>query len=417
MLRSRITDRVVKALKPPLAGFTLLFDEAEDPRGFGVRITANGVISFLLDYRCNGRQRQKTIGKYPAWSVQAAREEAIELRVRIDKGDDPLTSRDAAIAGEWLMSDLAKTYLKEHAIYKREHSVREDTRMLNRYILPRLKRLKVNAVGQQDIELLRLRLKDTPTQCNRVLALLSKMFTMATLRKLRGDNPCKGVPRFREEKREQWLSEKELQAMHDALDSYGAENATQQNAADAIRLLAFTGSRENEVLKAEWDQFDFERAEWVKPSHNTKQKKRVHFPLNTAALLVLKRMARHKSSNFLFPGTKEDEARTTLKRCWNQVSRRAGLVVPYQATVGKEEITRYRLKYRLPDLRHSFASHLRKRGASLEHIGDALGHCDPRTTQRYAHADLSAERAVVELMPVPRGMRKGLQLVRKRRAS
>ena len=40
---------------------------------------------------------------------------------------------------------------------------------------------------------------------------------------------------------------------------------------------------------------------------------------------------------------------------------------------------------RLHDLRHSFASVLASKGASLPMIGALLGHSNPLTTARYAH--------------------------------
>ena len=71
-MAQKITDKLVRSLKPPAKGYTLLFDSEQ--RGFGVRITKNGVIAFILNYRAGGRERRLTIGNYPDWSVAAARE-------------------------------------------------------------------------------------------------------------------------------------------------------------------------------------------------------------------------------------------------------------------------------------------------------------------------------------------------------
>src|SRR5205814_4256262 len=62
----------------------------------GVRVTANGVKAFVLNYRFDGRQRQDTIGRWPEWSVVAAIKEARQLRQRIDRGEDPLAAKEAA---------------------------------------------------------------------------------------------------------------------------------------------------------------------------------------------------------------------------------------------------------------------------------------------------------------------------------
>ena len=84
------------------------------------------------------------------------------------------------------------------------------------------------------------------------------MFNLGIQWKWATENPARGVPRFQESKRERFLTTEEIQRFREALDSY-----EDQNAANALRLLMLTGSREGEVLKAEWEQFDFLRRVWI----------------------------------------------------------------------------------------------------------------------------------------------------------
>ena len=50
---ARIVEKVIKQLKAPKQGNAITWDD--EIRGFGVRITAAGVVSFVLDYRIFGR--------------------------------------------------------------------------------------------------------------------------------------------------------------------------------------------------------------------------------------------------------------------------------------------------------------------------------------------------------------------------
>ena len=77
----RIVDKSIKKMAAPQQGNRIEWD-AEIP-GFGVRITASGVKSFILDYRIAGRQRRYTIGRYLDLTLAAARIEAGELGARI----------------------------------------------------------------------------------------------------------------------------------------------------------------------------------------------------------------------------------------------------------------------------------------------------------------------------------------------
>jgi integrase len=357
----KLSETFVENLTLPEQGNHIHYD-TQIP-GFGVRITAGGYVSFILNYHVHGRERRFTIGKHPAWTVLAARIRAKKLRVKIDEGIDPLEEREQERT-QPTMNDLCAEYLEQHAlVHKRPHSVRDDKQMITAIITPSMGTLRLSAVSRQAVEQLHASLKPTPYLANRALSLLSKMFSLACKWKWCTDNPAKGIQRFHEEKRERWLQPEELQRFIEALNAY-----KNQNAADALRLLLLTGSRKSEVLTAEWSMFDLQQGLWTKPSSHTKEKKIEHIPLSAQALALLARMKEQSDgTGFLFPGL-NGNARTTLRAAWSQICKAAGLT-----------------KVRVHDLRHSYASYLVSDGVSLHVVGKLLGHTQAQTTQRYAH--------------------------------
>lgn len=272
--------------------------------------------------------------------------------------------------------------------------------MLDRIVLPKLGRHRVSAIVRRDVESLKASLAETPVQANRVLSLLSKMFSKAMEWQMRTDNPASKIKHYPEEKRDLWLSVEQLQALAKALDDY-----KDQNAADALRLLILTGARPHEALAAEWPMFDLQRGVWRKPSHHTKQKKNEHVPLNNAALTLLRGMEESRTGDCLFPGREIDGkisgSRTTVRNPWTQVCRTAGLATVHYV-VGKrgKKLPRWRPNFHTHDLRHTFASHLVSRGQSLYTVGELLGHTQPGTTKRYAHLADGAQRTVANAFPV-----------------
>jgi hypothetical protein len=96
---TNLNEDIVKSLPIPEAGNKVhyfpdaVLQGAKAPRGFGVRVTAGGVRSFVMNYRIGPIERRYTIGQHPDWSVLRAVKEARELRRRIDRGDDPLGDR------------------------------------------------------------------------------------------------------------------------------------------------------------------------------------------------------------------------------------------------------------------------------------------------------------------------------------
>ena len=386
---ARITEKSVKKMPVPEYGSDIEWD-SELP-GFGIRKTATGVTSFVLDYRISGRQRRYTIARHPELTVLAARIQAGELRQNIREGHDPMEDRNQRRL-EPTLADLTEEYLKRHAIpNKRPSSVRDDLRMIKSVICPKIGKLRLSAIRRLDIEALHRSLKETPYQANRILALLSKMFSLALDWTWAGENPTRSVDRYPEGKRECWLTTEQNQSFSKALDSY-----PHQNAANALKILMLTGSRAGEVLKAQWNQFDLERGIWTKPSHNTKQKRVEHLFLSEAVLKLLVSMKPKGGTGPLFPGA-NGGTRVSLRRPWVQACRAVGLVAT-QTIMGKRgPIIRYRPTVRIHDLRHSYASYLVSNGVSLQTVGKLLGHTQTATTMRYAHLQEGTLRDAVNL--------------------
>jgi len=108
----KLTDKIIRGLDPPVSGNRLFYD-SEIP-GFALRVTAHGARSFVLNYYAGGVERRLTLGRYPAWSVAAARNRAKELRREVDNGGDPLTARAPAEPTK-TVGDVLDLFLKRYA--------------------------------------------------------------------------------------------------------------------------------------------------------------------------------------------------------------------------------------------------------------------------------------------------------------
>lgn len=206
------------------------------------------------------------------------------------------------------------------------------------------------------------------------------------------ENPAKGVKKFHEEKRENWLSVDPIRRVREALDQHN-----NQSAANALRLLRLTGSRAGEALNATWEESDLQRGVWTKPSHHTKEKKTEHVPLSAAAVDLLKSIRPVRAAGPLFPGKvvegkTQRRARVALRRPWIQACKAAGLAEAYTIQGKRRKLTRYRPTVRIHDLRHSYASHLVSNGVGLQIVGKLMGHVQASTTMRYAHLQDEALR-------------------------
>jgi integrase len=76
-------------------------------------------------------------------------------------------------------------------------------------------------------------------------------------------------------------------------------------AARALEFTILTAARTNEVIQAEWSEFDLDRKTWVVPAERMKSKREHRVPLSAAAVSVLEAVGGH-SKTYVFPGHKRN---------------------------------------------------------------------------------------------------------------
>lgn len=379
--RRHLTDTIIKRLPLPKAGSRVTWDSTVV--GFGVCVTAAGAKSFVFNYRVRGtgRQRRYTIGSATDWSCSSARAKARELRRLVDDDGDPLADIEAEREAP-TVGDLVDRFEQEHLPRRRAGTAADYKRMIACYIRPAFRHLKVADCTFADID--RLHRKITAAgykrRANTVVAVLSKMFSLAVKWGMRDSNPCKGIERNIETMRKRYLSGDELERLVQAL----AEHPDQQSA-NAIRLLLLTGARRGEVLAMQWADLDLTAGIWSKPASSVKQNEDHTVPLSAPARQLLAEIRQQQISKrrppgqYVFPGGGNTGHVVELKRGWRSLCKAANIT-----------------GLRIHDLRHSFASQLASGGASLPLIGALLGHSNPTTTHRYSHLFVDPQRAAVE---------------------
>ena len=367
MAISNITKRAVDAAKARRAD-SYLWDK--ELHGFGLKVTPAGSKVYLVQYQIGGRKgrtRRVTIGRHGEITPTCARAEAKRLLGEIAAGRDPAVERDKAKADKSLALGLEQ-FMAEHVIPKLKASTaREYERTARLYIVPRLGRRPIGELTRQDIAKLHHELASTPYQANRTLALLSKFFNWAEKHGLRpdGSNPCRHVEKYREGRRERFLSQAELARLGDALREAEKDKSCSLWVIAAVRLLTLTGARLNEILTLRWEHVSEEHESLMLPDSKT-GRKAIH--LNAPALALLQTIPRLEGNPYVICGEKAGRHLVNLEKPWRRIRKAAKL----------DDV-------RLHDLRHSFASVAASGGQSLIVIGKMLGHSQPATTARYAH--------------------------------
>jgi integrase len=145
----------------------------------------------------------------------------------------------------------------------------------------------------------------------------------------------------------------------------------------AVVIAIATGMRKSEILCLRWWQVDLNRG--LITLEDTKNGERRQIPLLGHALEIVcdRSTAPHRPLDYVFPGAEPNKPRSITK-AWERAIAATGIV-----------------DFRFHDLRHTTASYLAMRGASLLEIGEVLGQKSPQMTKRYSHLSVAHTRKVL----------------------
>ncbi|WP_457583148.1 tyrosine-type recombinase/integrase [Ensifer canadensis] len=226
------------------------------------RRTADESISreFFFDYLPPATGDEKpnrkrlSIGKWPVFSADEAREQARLMLQGLKEGTDPAHAR-AAKKAEPTFDELWADFKEGHLSLKEKGTIKDYTGRYRRVLLPAFKGRKVSSITRAEVDALRRKHKSKPTEFNRGLAVLSKMMNTAIVKGWRTDNPVKLVERFKENANETWVDETDLGPFIEALGKVPGPMG------DFLRFLAVTGWRVTAARKLRWDQVDLKKLE------------------------------------------------------------------------------------------------------------------------------------------------------------
>jgi len=352
--------------------------------GFGAKCLASGHTAWIWQGDVARRTRRVTLNAQGELTLAQARRAAGDVGSRIALGENvPDARADRRETDKLTLNALTDRYFAERGPRLRERTRFDYRDLLDRNVLPKLGARPAGDLTESDVAQMhgRVTARGAARQANYTVAVLRAVCSWAVKRKLIPANPARGIELNPEHHRERVASPDEIARLQAALAAW-----SDRTAADAITLLMLTGARSGEVLNATWAQFDLEGAGgavWTKPASTTKQKRTHRLPLSPiAAAMLLARQRAHPGTPlaYVFPGMSGGRMldRELIRR-WDIVRERAGL----------QGLKKH-------DLRHTAASILAGRGASLPLIGAVLGHSTPITTSRYAHLVDSATRAAVD---------------------
>jgi hypothetical protein len=118
------------------------------------------------------------------------------------------------------VAELVDQFMAEHVRAKRKARTAEFYRdILDRLVKPSLGTIKADKLTRLQVSRLHSSLGDTPFQANRMLAVVGSLYAFAGPSGIvaEGTNPARGIDKFRESRRERFLTDAELQRLGSAI--------------------------------------------------------------------------------------------------------------------------------------------------------------------------------------------------------
>ena len=197
-----LTQRVLESLSLEEKPYLVRDDEI---KGLVVKVYPSGTKTFFLNVRIGLTVDMFKIGQWPDLNVAQVREKASKMRSDLAQGKNPKTAKKEGIT----LGEFFEVYMTRHGS---EHKSSGKNRSLFVRLAKQWENYRLVDITRVKVEALHRNIgKETPIQANRLLQLLSSMFSQAILWDyLKTENPCKGIKKFKEISRDRFLSGEEL---------------------------------------------------------------------------------------------------------------------------------------------------------------------------------------------------------------
>lgn len=284
-----LTDMAAKAAKPQEKPYKL-----SDEKGLFLLIKPDGSKYWRLKYRFGGKEKLLALGVYGDVPLKEARERRERARDLLKAGKDPSEERKAAKAVKRSATDFEPV--------ARDYAERQRNRWTAKHHANFLRRLELDIfphLGQRPIseieapELLKVlrKVEDRGVYdlAHRLAQMCGAVFrygiaTGVCKRDIAAD--LRGALTPPKRKNMTAIRPEELPALLSKIATYDTTRGDLQTRL-GLQLLCLTFARTNELIGAEWREFELQARMWSVPAERMKMKREHLVPLSRQALAIL----------------------------------------------------------------------------------------------------------------------------------
>lgn len=293
--------------------------------GLCLQTTAGGGRSWVLRVKVGTKRRDMGLGSYPAVTLAKAHEEARAIRDAVGSGRDPVAEkrevRAALIAKQMRDLTFAKAvdrYMETGRMSKLRHDwQREEWRTtLETYAVPVIGKMLVGDIGLPDIKrVLEPIWQDKNATAVKVRNRMERVIAWAidAGHRQNESNPAtkKILGTWIDDQGGATVTSRPHVPVDRMAAWFAAAGDQDGMAAVALRFLALTAVRVDNVAGATWGEIDREARVWTIPAARmkgrAKDRRELRVPLSHAALALIDGLERREGVDLLFPSPRDKE--------------------------------------------------------------------------------------------------------------
>lgn len=311
-----LTDTAIRSAKPGVKTIKMF-----DGGGLYLELTPTGSKWWRWKYRVGGKEKRLSLGVYPDVGLKLARQKLEAARQQLAAGIDPSAARRAeriakagaetfeAIAREW-HAKFAPSWVASHGD--------RIMRRLERDVFPWLGKRPIADIRAPELlmALRRIESRGALETAHRAMQNCGQVFRYAVATGRAERDPTGdlrgALPPPKERHHASLIEPKRIGELLRAIDSYEGFFATKC----ALRLAPLVFVRPGELRRAEWREFDLEKAEWRIPAERMKMREQHIVPLSRQAVEILREIepltnvaipTKPSAPRFVFPGARSRE--------------------------------------------------------------------------------------------------------------
>lgn len=283
-----------------------------DGKGLYIELHKNGGKYWRYKYRSPLTKKEKlySLGVYPEITLAEAREKHRQLHKLVSLGEDPMEVKRAVMSQR--RSDHANTLevvAREWMEYKKTEwsdvNYDQTRKRLERDVFPVIGMVPIKSITHHMLIDLAKKIQERGANewAKRSIQVIKHIFQYAIINQYAEKNIAEDLKGFIKTPRTQSFASiepKELPDLLKAIDRHRSRMHRQSQIALELMMLTFV--RTNELIKAEWDEFDFEHAQWVIPGRRMKMKVDHIVPLSAQAVALIEEARElHRNNHWVFP--------------------------------------------------------------------------------------------------------------------